>query len=98
MSGSKDYMFALEALRAQARRILCDAGQLEQCAIHGTYFRVNISSDLETAYRIANARITARKLDLGDWTRRDFTDAIKHEYEAHRALSDCPHCRHAMAA
>jgi hypothetical protein len=90
----KRYMSEIEDLRRKARIILRDAGVLEQCEFHGTYF--DTQADVEAAYRLGNARISAGKLDIGDWTRRDFTDAIKHELKENTTLDGCPDCDWAM--
>jgi hypothetical protein len=68
---------------------------LEQRECHGTYF--DTWAPIEPAYRLANAKISAGRLDIGDRSRRDFTDAIKHELEANRTLGVCPLCEHALA-
>jgi hypothetical protein len=95
VGGSKRYMEDLEDLRRKARIVLHDAGVLDQCEFHGTYF--DTWADIEGAYRLGNARISAGRLDIGGWSRCDFTDAIKHELEANRTLDGCPLCVHALA-
>ena len=82
-----------EALRQQALSLLVEVGALEECEIHsGTYFDGN--GDLEAAYRLANARITSREVELDDdMSRRDFTDIIKKAYEENYVLDECPACK-----
>jgi len=90
MSMIKRYMDDLEALRCSAREILCTAGVLKQCEWHSLYF--NTGREVEAAYRLANSRISVGKLDIGDATRRDLTDAIKHEFENNISVDGCPQC------
>lgn len=91
MGGAKDYMMELEDLRAMARRLLVQAEVLTACEGHGILYNPE-AVDLQTAYKIANAKVTAGEIDLRKWSRRDFTDAIKHEFEENGALDYCSQC------
>jgi len=90
MSGIKRYIDDLEFLRSRARGVLCAAAVLKQCEMHGLYFDTGV--EVEAAYRLANSKISAGRLDIGTATRRDFTDAIKHEFEDNISIGGCPQC------
>jgi hypothetical protein len=65
---------------------------LEECKRHGgLYF--DGGSDVDGAYRLANAGITAGTIQLPPGvSRHDFTDAIKKAYEENSGVGGCPHC------
>lgn len=90
MSGSKDVLDACEEIRATARNVMCLAGVLERCEYHGNYF--DTWADIEGAYRLGNKLVSLRKIDLRGHTRRDLTDAIKHELTENSTLGGCPRC------
>ena|SRR5438876_402141 len=81
-----------EELYEMALRVNCDAGSLKECEYHeAIYF--DGGSDVQDAYKIANARITAGEIDLPDGvSRRDFTDVIKQAYEENSGLDGCSLC------
>ncbi len=97
MGQAKRLMEEVEELRCEAMRVLLDVGTLKECEYHdGEYFEG--SSDVEEAYKAANARITAGKIVLPrGTTRRDFTDIIKDVYEQYSALSGCSACEKYMS-
>jgi hypothetical protein len=95
MSGSKDILDACEEIRATARGVMRRAGVLERCEYHGLYF--DTWADIEDAYRLGNALVSQGKIDLRGQTRRDLTDAIKHELAENTTLGGCPRCDSAMA-
>lgn len=96
MSGSKASMDSLDQLRAKARCVLRAACVLEFCEYHGVYFDTWV--EIEGAYRLGNTLVTRGRINLDGWSRRSFTDAMKHELEEHTTLGGCPCCEHAMAA
>ena len=91
MGAAKQLMLETEALHGKARRLLKSLDFIAQCEIHGIYYDNGIF-DLQDAYKIANARITAGQIDIGYSSRRDFTDAIKSEYEEISACDSCYCC------
>ena len=90
MGGMKSHMETLESLRSIARIVLCNAGVLKQCEIHGLYFDTGVN--IAAAYSLANAKITSGELYIGEAKRRDLTDQIKHEFENNCAIDGCPQC------
>jgi hypothetical protein len=92
MSLTKRRLEEREELEQLALSILCDAGALEECDYHSdTYY--DGGGDVEDAYKIANARISANEIDLpDDMSRRDFSDIIKSVYENHSGPDGCPAC------
>ncbi|MEI9991547.1 MAG: hypothetical protein WDM86_16070 [Rhizomicrobium sp.] len=96
MSGSKDVMAMVGRLRAQARDVMRRAGVLGWCEDHDAYF--DTWGEIEQAYRLGNTLVSQGKIDLHGFSRRDFTDAMKHELEANATLGGCVYCEHARAA
>jgi hypothetical protein len=91
MGATKQLMMETEELQQIAVGVLCDAGVLKACEWHGDVYGAG-TDDLQPAYRIANARVTAGEIELpGDFTRHDLTDAIKHQGEMYWNDS-CPRC------
>jgi len=92
MGVTKRMLEQREELEQLALTILCEAGALEECDYHsGTYF--DGGDDVEEAYKLANARISANEIDLpDDVSRRDFTDIIKGVYEFNSGPDSCPRC------
>jgi len=80
-----------EGIRMMAQEILVEAGCLEECEDHSGTF-TDGGHDVEYAYRLANAKITARSLLLPDRiSQRDFTDIVKSVYDDNNG-SECYSC------
>jgi len=75
--------------RHAALDILWDAGTLQTCGRHGTYF--NGSEDLTAAYKLANYKLT-QEGGATPGERRAMTDAIKAAYEDNSILTECERC------
>ena len=90
MGQTKAWMMEVEDRRAQALGFLIAIGTLDPCEFHGLAYEGD--GDIERAYRVANARITAGESQIGNHSRREFTDAIKHEYEHHYVADGCSWC------
>jgi hypothetical protein len=75
-----------------ALRLLCEVGAIEECEHHEGYY-FDGQSELEEAYKLANARITAGQIVLSeDMSRRDFTYIIKEQYEFYVGAERCSYC------
>lgn len=93
MSGSKRLLEGREYLEALAIQILIAADVIRTCDVHGDHYEGGGSGDLEPAYRIANAKITAGEIALPDgYGRRDLTDKIKELGEMWWP-EECPRCQ-----
>jgi hypothetical protein len=91
MGAAKDLMIQMDDLRPVAGRIAVAAGALSRCSVHNDILIEQFDDGaLTEAYRIANARITAGEIDLGDLSRRDFTDLIKKVVS--ESAMDCWRC------
>jgi len=93
-STAHDLMEGYRILRLEAARVLCDARVLYRCEFHGTL--LDNMGNVESAYRLAMARISRGEIHLTGGTKRDFTDAIKHVYEQTVGKDDCGECAYAM--
>jgi hypothetical protein len=59
-----------------AKQIAIDAGALAVCTYHDIAY--DNGGEIESAYKLANARYTAGKYDDVSGDRREMTDAIQH--------------------
>lgn len=92
MGSAKRMMEEQEARYQMGLELCVEAGAIEECEFHeGTYFQGH--EDVEAAYRLANAQISAGK--LGEATaqhRREVTDAIKKAYDDNAGAHTCYQC------
>lgn len=81
-----------EADYESARDLLCEAEALEECENHpGTFFEG--SEPIESAYKLANAKITSGELELDEGqSRTDITDLLQSVYQDNAGLDGCPEC------
>ena len=97
MSFTKRMLEEREALQHMALGILCDAQALEECEHHeAIYF--DGGTEVQEAYKLANARISNGELELPDGvSRRDFTDVMKEVYIENSGRDDCYACEKNMS-
>lgn len=75
-----------------ATDILVEAGVLKPCEDHVDYFKVT-DSDVQSAYKLANARFPSGRLPRGFSSRREMTDAIRDAANHHYYPGgECPRC------
>ena len=80
-----------EALQSYLE-LLLEVSALQECENHGgIYFEG--SNDVESAYKLANKRVSSGEIVLGPGqSRGDMTDLIKTAYDDNSVLSRCPIC------
>ena len=89
MSRIKRYMEALEVKRQLALRIALDAQVLSQCEIHE--YVIEGRADVQSAYRLGNARFSAGELADTFQNRKDMTQSIKTIVQEYQC-AECPAC------
>lgn len=96
MSLVKRMMERDEELGRLAISLLLETRALEECEIHaGTYYEGD--GDVQEAYRLANARISRREIELPDGvSRRKFTDIIKSAHQDNSGADCCYSCENNM--
>ena len=73
---TKRLMELHESQQVEAAAIAVEAGVLRRCELHPE-ITINQFADPSPAYKIANARFTANKLENNYASRRELTDAIQ---------------------
>lgn len=90
MGGSKRMMEEEEQKRLVALQISIDAGVLKQCKIHDECIYEG-SKEVESAYKLANFRVSQGELENVFENRKEMTDLIKEVVEEHGA-DECYVC------
>ncbi|TIM22897.1 MAG: hypothetical protein E5Y74_08000 [Mesorhizobium sp.] len=92
MGITKRYLDEIESQYNFSRSFLVKHGTLRECEYHpGIYYDGN--GDLESAYKILNAKVTSGEIELeGGKTRRDMTDSLKSVYEDNSGPESCYSC------
>lgn len=91
MGSAKNAMMEHEDDVAMATGYLSTFGTLERCEFHDTVFLGD--GDMTSAYKRANAMITAGEITLRDGqTRRDFTDLLLAAFEENGYADSCNQC------
>jgi|SRR5262245_51562911 len=92
MGVQKEFEIRRDELRQIALKIAKETGAVEDCVVHSDIVLDQYDDDaLESAYKIANKRISDGDIDLPDGvSRRDFTDMIKDVVS--ESANDCPRC------
>lgn len=90
MGRAKEYMMMRDDMAGVARGVLRKAGALRACEVHGDLYEGN--GDVEGAYKLGNAMITRGEIDLDGFTRAEFSDMIKEEFEQNSYAESCGYC------
>jgi hypothetical protein len=96
MGGAKDQMIRDEENRRWALSLLAEAGVLEHCEFHDEYY-CDGGNEVQEAYKLANAKISAGGAPFDPDDRREATDAIKSAFEAYNFVDGCRSCEKVMA-
>jgi hypothetical protein len=96
MSAAKELMIHAEDNRRWALSVLAEAGVLECCEAHSEYY-YDGGNEVQEAYKLANAKITAGNAPFSPDERREATDAIKSAFESHDFVDGCRSCEKLMA-
>ena len=95
MGAMKRLMELRESQQIEASAIAVEADVLRRCEWHPGIL-INQFTDLSLAYKIANARFTANRLDNEYASRRELTDAIQTAIKD-AEIDGCPLCEHLLA-
>ncbi len=90
MGGAKRMMEENEAKRGIALQIALEAGVLEQCEFHDDCIYEG-GEEIESAYKLANHKVSHGELEGVFENRREMTDIIKDVVEDH-AAEECYAC------
>lgn len=94
MGAAKNLMMERDDLAGAALRVLLKVGALKACEVHGELSEGN--SDLEGAYKLGNTMISRGDIDLGGFSRTEFSALIKSEFDDHSYGDGCGYCHKLM--
>jgi len=90
MGRAKEHMMMRDDLAGAARGVLRQVGALKACEAHGDLYEGN--GDVEGAYKLGNSLITRGEIELNGFTRAEFSELIKDQFEENSFAESCGYC------